>query len=224
MRNRVFLLVVALLMGGCVSQKPADYTQYRAHFPKSILVVPVINNSTVVNADDCFLATVTEPLAERGYYVFPVNLARNLLYEAGLSDPGLVHNAPPQKMRQLFGADAVLYITIDKWNTVYVVLSAQTTVSFKYVMKDAATGETIWQNASTVVYSPNNQNTGNLIANLVVMAATAAATKASPPYLPLAHQANFQALYMNGKGVPFGHYSPQCGKDLDAFPCATKAP
>jgi len=211
------VLTAVCFFCGCATQKPPDYTMYRAHFPKSVLVVPVINNSAEVNAEDYFLATVTQPLAERGYYVFPVNLSRNLLYESGLSDPGLVHNAAPQKMGELFGTDAVLYITIEKWNTKYVLLTAQTTVSFTYTMKDTRSGETIWQNAHTMVYTPHSQSSGSPIADLVVMVVNAAATKAAPPYMPLARQANVQAFCVAGTGIPCGHYNPDYGKDSGKF-------
>ena len=84
------LTLLAIAAVGCVAT-PKDYTLFQQANPQSILIVPVINNSAEVEADTYFLATVGLPLAERGYYVFPVNLTRELLIEVGLDDPGLVH-------------------------------------------------------------------------------------------------------------------------------------
>ena len=72
--------------------------------PRSILVVPVVNNSVDVTAGDYFLSTVPVPLAERGYYVFPVNLVKRLLEDDGLADASLVHGAQTDCLAALFGA------------------------------------------------------------------------------------------------------------------------
>ncbi len=114
---RALPLAAALLAvaSGCATAPPAkDLTRLVAARPRSILVVPVVNNSVDVTAADSFLSTVPVPLAERGYYVFPVNLVKRLLEDDGLADASLVHGAPTEKLAALFGADAVLYVTIQK--------------------------------------------------------------------------------------------------------------
>lgn len=40
--------------------------------PRSILVLPPMNSSVDVNAPYSYLSTISTPLAEKGYYVFPV--------------------------------------------------------------------------------------------------------------------------------------------------------
>src|ERR1700710_2056578 len=103
------LTVVGALavLTGCVSAPPRrDYTLFRAEEPRSILVVPVTNKSVDVNAPDYFLATIATPLAEKGYYVFPVNMVKSVLADDGLSDADLVHSADPHRLGELFGADA----------------------------------------------------------------------------------------------------------------------
>jgi hypothetical protein len=40
----------------------------------ALVVVPVENESTEVTAPTGFMTTITVPLAERGYYAFPVYL------------------------------------------------------------------------------------------------------------------------------------------------------
>jgi hypothetical protein len=72
---KVLLIGAIAALTGCVNApKKADYTQFRTESPRSILVVPVINKSVDVNAPDYFLSTIAQPLAERGYYVFPLNM------------------------------------------------------------------------------------------------------------------------------------------------------
>ena len=156
--------------------------------PHSVLVVPVLNNSPEVTAADYFLATISVPLAERGYYVFPVNMSRELLADSGLSDPGLVHGAHATEIASLFGADTVLFVTITNWEAKYLVLGTTVTVGFEYVLKDGRNGDTLWSSSQVMNYTPATQNSGNAIANLIIMAVQAAVTKALPNYIPLARQ------------------------------------
>jgi hypothetical protein len=77
-----------LLLAGCVSSTkkrvPFDYSAYVASDPRSVLVAPVVGLATPKERN-YFLATITEPLAERGYYVFPVRMSKELEAEAGFS-------------------------------------------------------------------------------------------------------------------------------------------
>jgi hypothetical protein len=63
------LPVVGIFMslGGCKTTQPYDYTNFRAHPPRSILVIPPLNESTTVEGTYSYLSTVSRPIAERGY-------------------------------------------------------------------------------------------------------------------------------------------------------------
>src|SRR5688572_862481 len=104
MKTFVVLLLgaLALVVGGCATPVPKDYTLFNQHQPKSILVLPPVNNSTDVNASYSVLTTVTRPLAERGYYVVPVVMVDHFLKENGLALPAEMHDAPLDKLYQAF--------------------------------------------------------------------------------------------------------------------------
>jgi hypothetical protein len=205
--------IAALLSAGCATAPKKDYTAFRSENPRSILAVPVVNKSVEVTAADLFLSTLTVPLAERGYYVFPVDVVKHLLEDDGLSDPDLVHSSDTRKLCNLFGADSVLYVAIERWDAKYMVLSTQVTVSFDYTLKGCKTSDTVWNQKQTMVYSPQSQNTGHPLGNLIAMAVNAAITKAAPNYMPLARQANGMVFAYPGPGVPAGPYHPQYLKD-----------
>lgn len=208
------MFLAALLSAGCATSPPKkDYTAFRSENPRSILAVPVVNKSVEVTAADLFLSTLTVPLAERGYYVFPVDVVKHLLDDDGLSDANLVHGADTRKLCNLFGADSVLYVSIERWDAKYMLVQTMVTVSFDYTLKGCKTGDAIWNNKQTMVYSPQSQNTGNVWANLIVMAANAAMTKAAPNYMPLARQANGTVFAYPGPGIPAGPYRPEYLKD-----------
>lgn len=207
------LCVCILFSFGCVTQDAYDYTAFRAADPRSILIVPVINETVNVDASDYFLCTVSEPVAERGFYVYPVNLVKKLMELDGLSDADMVHNADTTRLASLFGADAVLYITINRWDAQYVLVSTTVTVEFTYALKDGRTGGELWRSAEIMQYTPDNNNQ-----SIFVMMVQAALTKAAPNYMPLARQANKNAVLRVGRGLPAGPYNAsQYKNDLDAF-------
>ena len=208
-------LVGCLLLSiGCATA-PAqkDYTAFRSADPRSILILPVVNNTTNVEAPSLFLSTLSIPVAERGYYVFPVNMVKRVLEDEGLADPNLVHGADPARLCGMFGADAVLYVAIEAWTAQYMVITTQVTVEFDYVMKDGKTGDTIWKEHKRVVYQPQQNSGGSPLGALVAMAVQAAITKAAPNYMPLARQANDQVFNTAGVGLPAGPHHPLYGKD-----------
>lgn len=222
---KLVLLVVALGLAGCATQPTTkDYTAFRTQNPRSILVVPVLNNTTSLTAQDYFLSTVSAPFAERGYYVFPAHMVKSMLEKEGLSDAGLVHSANPIRFGQLFGCDSVLLIDINKWESKYVILSTTTTVSFQYKLVSCKDGGTLWDNTQEISYSPQASSAANPLAALIADAIIAAIEKAEPNYMPLATQANVQAAAFVGQGLPAGPYRAQeYGRDLDKFPSKSAA-
>ncbi|MQP63933.1 hypothetical protein GE253_01100 [Niveispirillum sp. SYP-B3756] len=214
---KTILAAAALAMlSACANQAPPkkDFSAFRDQHPRSIVVVPVVNRSTQVDAPDNFLVTIPGYLAEKGYYVFPVHMVKRFMEDDGLADADLVHKADPVKVADLFGADAVMFITLETWQSSYAVIATTTTVSVKYTLKHGHTGQTIWEDQVTTAYSPQQQNSsGNLLANLIVQAVAAAVERAKPSYLPLAQQANAIAFYGPEHGMATGPYDPLYGKD-----------
>ncbi len=201
--------ILLLSLTGCVlppTESDYDYTAFRAADPRSILIVPVVNNSVDVDASDYFLSAISQPVAERGYYVFPVNMVKRVMEEDGLSDANMVHSADPTRLAALFGADSVLYISIERWDAQYAVVSTSVTVEFNYILRDGHTGLELWSSDQKIVYTPESTSSGNLIADLVIAAVQAAATKAKPNYMPLARQANGAAVVETHHGLPAGPY------------------
>jgi len=214
---RIAALVSTLILAGCVTPPPsANYTSLRAESPRSVLVVPSINKSVEVDAPDYFLSTITMPLAERGYYVFPVNLVKALLADDGLNDANLVHSGDPLRLGEIFGADSVMYISIEQWNAKYMLFTTTVTVELNYSLKSAHTGQELWKNHQVLVYQPQGSTAPGL-AGLIADAINAAITKAAPNYMPLARQANAAAVVTKHTGLPAGPYDSLYQKDASDF-------
>ena len=204
-----FLAVLAaLLAAGCAAPPKKDYSKFRAADPHSVLVVPAVNNTVSVEAAALYLTTLPIPLAERGYYVFPVNMVKQVLEDEGLADPGVVHGADPTRLCGLFGADAVLYVAIETWTAEYLLFNTQVRVEFDYVMKDGKTGDTIWRDRR-MIYQDSSQGARDPVSPFVM----ALIAKAYPNYTGLARSANQQAFWWPGMGLPPGPYHSLYGKD-----------
>lgn len=221
MKKLLPLGLISVLLSACVSPQYADYTDFREADPHSMLILPALNQTVSIEAPEFFLSTVSRPFAERGYYTFPAHMVKRVLEDEGLSDTNLIYEADTRALGRLFHCDSALYITIEKWESKYMVLSTTTTVEFSYELKSCVTGESLWKNHRVLAYSPQNDSTGNIFADLAVMAITAAVEKAAPNYIPLAQQANMQASVLPGQGVPAGPYLAEKYKlDLKEFPIA----
>lgn len=207
MNKFILIILLCCFVSGCTATQKKDYTKFNAADPYSILVLPVTNESVNVDAPDYFLSSISIPVAEQGYYVFPVNMIKRVLEDDGLSDANLVHNASTEKLATLFGADAVLYINIKRWDARYIVLATTITVELDYVIKDGETGEILWQDFRHVEYTPSNSSSGNPLADLLAAAVVAAVQKAAPNYMPLAQQANAITFKYPGPGIPPGPYA-----------------
>jgi hypothetical protein len=122
------------------------------------LIIPVVNNSTEISASEALLATLPIRIAEVGYYVFPVNMVKRVLEDDGLSDSTLLHKADPARLGGLFGADAILYATVETWTSKYMIITTEVEVKLHYVLKDARTGEVLWEEMRAQSYVPPNSS------------------------------------------------------------------
>jgi len=210
---RALFLATALAgLCACETTPPYDYTLFHAHQPRSILVLPPLDNTPEVDAAYAYLSTVTRPLAERGYYVFPVAVVDRMLRDNGLPGPGEMHEVPLARLGEVFGADAVLYITLEDWGTSYRVIDSATEVSAEAHLVDVASGVEIWRgNASAVQSSSSGQN--SIVGALVGALVNQVMTSVVDPSLDLARDCNAGLFCNDHDGLLYGPYSKEYGKD-----------
>lgn len=163
------IALLALMMTGCVTSQPYDYTAFKKARPSSILVLPPLNSSPDIAATYSMLSQVTYPLAESGYYVFPVSLVDETFRQNGLNNPAEMHGVKFEKLREIFGADSALYINIKQYGTSYVVISSESRVTAEARLVDLKTGEVLWSGAATAS-SAEGRSSNNGIVGLLVQA------------------------------------------------------
>ena len=164
-------LLASVLTSGCATNtRQYDYAAFKESRPKSILILPPINNSPDIKASYSMLSTMTFPVAESGYYVLPVTLVDQALKENGLQNPVEMHGAPATKLREIFGADAALYVTIEKFGASYAVIISQVVVAAKATLIDLRSGKILWSGQASASSSEEQSNSGGGLIGLLITA------------------------------------------------------
>jgi hypothetical protein len=198
--------VVSIFLTGCATQPTkVDQSAFLAAAPRSILVVPTVNRSLDVDAPNYVLAALPIPIAEKGYYVFPVNTTKFVLEQEGFYEGDRIHQQPPESLAKLFGSDAVLYVTINQWDAKFALLTTVVTVAFDYRLVSKY-GVEIWKESVRMQYQPQNSNSGSPMAILIGAVINAAITRAAPNYMPLTQQANQKVFILGPNALPDGPY------------------
>lgn len=209
------LTFLVLSLSGCAPAmvtKAAKFPLMYEENPQSILVLPPINKSTAADAKEYYSTTIQEPLSLSGFYTFPYEVTSEILKMEGIYDAELLYNMPLTKFQEYFGADAVLFTTINKWDMSYLVLAAGLTVEITCELKSTKSDQTLWKYTGTVYADLSGGNTGGGLEGLIVKAIITAINSALADYVPYAKQANGIALV----SIPTGPYHPLHGKDKEA--------
>lgn len=200
------LILLLLLCVSCAT--PYNYENFRAAKPRSILILPPMSNSTDVRATYSYLSTVTMPVAEKGFYVFPVAIIDQMMKENGLPSANEMHQASVKKIREIINPDAILYLTLERYGTSYVVVDSQTVVTVSGKLISAVTGEVIWEGTASA--NDASQSSGGGVGGMLLGALIKQAVNSSTDQArKVAPQANQMLFYRKGQGLLNGPYHPQ---------------
>ena len=209
------VLASALVLGGCATRVPFDYTAFRQSRPASMLVLPPLNDSSDVLATPGVMAQASAPLAEAGYYVLPVTLVAESFKQNGITTPQDAQEVSAQKLREIFGADAAVYLRVKQYGTKYNVVSSESRVTVEGRIVDLRTGQQIWKGEATASSAEqNNSSQGGVIGLLVkavVNQIVGTVSDASFTYAAIANQRLLGAPVPNG--ILAGPRSPNYQKD-----------
>lgn len=210
------VISAAMMLSACATPKaPYDYTAFKAARPASILILPPINESPDVKATPGVMASTVFPLAEAGYYVFPVSLVDETFKQNGLTAAEDIHNVAPDKLRSIFGADAALYMRVKRYGSTYYVINSETVVTVEGKIVDLRSGATLWQGTASASSAEGGNSGGGGLAGALVGALVKqvmnTASESGFTYAALANQRLLGAPQVNG--MLFGPRSPRYQKD-----------
>ena len=205
------VLAASLLTACATPPPPRDYSAFKAAKPTTLLVLPPLNDTPDVLATPSVYAQLSFPLAEAGFYVLPVSLVNETLKLNGVQSAADAQQIPGAKLREIFGADAVLYVQVKRYGAVYNVVNSEAAVALNAKLLDLRSGALLWEGsaaASTAEQSGANQ--GGLIGLLVKAVIEQIANSVSDRSHPMAGLAS-QRLLGAGQvnGMLYGPRSPK---------------
>ena len=166
----VFAAALFALAGCAQPAPPYDYTAFTRSNPRSILVLPPLNSSPEVKAGHGVLAQVAFPLAESGYYVFPVAVVEETFVNNGLTQADDIHAVSLEKLYDIFRADAVLYLHVREYGTRYQVVVSDTRVTLDGRLVDLRSGEQLWNGTATASSTEQHGTNQGGLAGLLAQA------------------------------------------------------
>jgi hypothetical protein len=180
----------------------------------SLLVLPPVNDSADLLGSPAVMTQAVAPLAELGYYVFPVILVQESFRENGLTTPNDIQDVSTQKLKEIFGADAAVYIKVKQYGTKYNIVASESRVTVEGRIVDLRSGQQIWAGEATASSSESDTSSQGGLAGLLIKALVnqivGQVSDASFTYAAIANQRLFA---MPKFGIPAGPRSPRYQKD-----------
>lgn len=202
LRNRAMLYAVLIasvaLMGCAAPPKPKDYSAFRAADPKAILILPPKNSSPDVNATYGVYSQTSHPVAEAGFYVLPISLVDEHFKTQGMTAADDIHAIDIGKLREVFGADAALYIDIKEYGPKYYVIGSATIVAAEGRLVDLRTGHELWRGVARASSEEQSQNSGGIAGMLITALVKQLMSVAMDQSYPIAGMATQRLLSVQG--------------------------
>ena len=211
----IFSVFVALFFNACALNEPEiyDYSALQQAKPRSILVLMPTNETTEVDASAAVLANAIYPLSEAGYYVFDPALVHETFKNNGIYEASDIQNVSVHKLRQIFGADAVLYLNVVKYGTSYMLLNSVSVVAVNAKLVDLRSGATLWE-GSAQVSDDSSRGSSDLIGMLISAVIKQIGDTVSDAGYKLSASADAMLLAQNCNNcLLYGPYSPHYGQD-----------
>ncbi|WOO34002.1 GNA1162 family protein [Diaphorobacter limosus] len=121
---------------------------------------------------------------------------------------------PVAKLREIFGADAALYLDVRQYGSVYAVLKSETKVTLTARLVDLRTGDQLWSGEATASSAETKSSNSSLVGMLVSALIDQIVDSLSDRSVQIAEIANGRLLYAGRPGgLLHGPRSPRYGAD-----------
>ncbi|MDD2951786.1 MAG: DUF799 family lipoprotein [Parabacteroides sp.] len=208
MKNLLLIGLICVWFTSCSTSslmtRGSNYPNMYTENPVTLLVMPPINKTTHVEAKEYFYTSLAQPLCDKGYYVISPFLAMEMFKGESAYDSEQFINGSLDPFRNVFGADAVLFTTINSWSKS--ALGGSITVNIEYELKSTRTRETLFKRAGQLTVDTSVSDS-NILLSLVSSAINTALTDK----IVAARRCNNYVL----QDLPVGKYSSLNGQDKD---------
>jgi hypothetical protein len=148
------LTIIALILYGCGGPRIPDFNgkDYKEKGIRLIALMPVDNKTKDAHAAQVLRRELLETLYFKGYPKIPLDIIDEKAAKIYNDIPGPQRGKiPPRVLGELLGVDAVMYCSLENWDTSYFFISAKTVISVTFELRSAKTGETLWRAADNIV-------------------------------------------------------------------------
>jgi hypothetical protein len=144
-----------MLLGACGGGPPPSGGEPALALDAStLLVLPAVDRTGQPATAAALLATIAEPLAERGYYVVPVDVGLELLENVGETADAAERR---RRIGEVLGVEACLLVEVAGWSARYSQFLDELEYDVTYTLWRTSDGEQAWQQraAGTYAYDPD---------------------------------------------------------------------
>lgn len=127
-----------------------------------------------------------------------------------------MHEVPLPKLREIFGADAALYMDIKQYGTSYSLITSESRVTAEARLVDLRSGQLLWKGAASASSAEGRSSSGGLVGLLVsavVNQIVESSSNRSHPVAGITSQRLLTAGIPNG--ILYGPRSPRYKTDGD---------
>jgi hypothetical protein len=146
----LFLTMAALAAGCAGGARHSLVPDYPSRSLRSVAVLPVLNETVSLKAPEAFRPILQQKLSHKGYEAPPIFYIDQRLLQKEIREAGQIHTLTPQEMGKVLGVDGLLYATVTEFSTTYLLAYASMTVAARFELKDAKTGELLWDSDNQV--------------------------------------------------------------------------
>jgi hypothetical protein len=153
----VFLLMILIIVFAGCSSKSTNVLkpEYEQNWVKVIAILPVENKTMDNKAPQLLRSKLLDQLYFKGYSKIPLAVIDQKLESLYISDKkGNIGIIAPQVLKDLVGADAVMYCTLLESSNSIGFFYAPVTISLYCELRRAESGEVLWKDK----YKSTNRN------------------------------------------------------------------
>lgn len=212
MKKHIYYLLFlsTIIFSSCESYtRLSQYPDMYKEQPNVLVIMPPINRTTNVPAKELLYTSISAPLIKAGYYVISPHIAMEMFKSESAYDAEMFIDNDQQIFNKIFGADAVVYTVIDKWQKKGTYIDTK----IQYIIKSTKTNDAIFQRTCELYLDMSENSSSNnesLIGSLVNLAAAAINT-ALTDQIVAARKSNYYVF----KDIPCGKYSPEYMTDQE---------
>jgi hypothetical protein len=142
----ILLAILGIIAAGCASRAPhALNPDFEKSVAKVIAVLPIDNKTSDVKASQLLRSKVLDELYFKGYTKLSLDLMDKKLEPLYSNEKKVrLGVVAPQIVKELVGADAVMYCTLIESKRTVSLFYAPVTVSVSCELRSAQTGEVLW--------------------------------------------------------------------------------